>query len=946
MDPQVINKIIQALEIIHSPFASKNDRNEAQKYCNMIKDECSLIYGPYLASRNNNLNSDIVRHFGLLMIEDGIRFHWNDYSKEERERIKQSVISLIQEESDNNLILTEKLYIKEKLAKLFADIAKREWPNNWPGMNLLLKNLYDSGPTTQELSLIIFRYLAEEMELRDSLTCIVASSSILQMKYPDNVKVTDSRRKDEITIMQGEQPNDEGWLIIWIRSLEQFVIGWEQFKNLETIEFTETTKIIYEKLAIATINTINAHMEWIFTETIVNANVITIISNCLLIDCHGIKMASIECLWIILTRNFQTPEERALILEPIYEQNVIDLLIAVYNKITQLQLQQLQQQLEENEYNFLKKFVDVIIEIGEKHICYKNNTIIPKRFPAYLELIYEISKHPSNTIAFNVMKFWQTALRHLTISKGINEQETLPIMLMELFTERLKTLFQPKDIENKITYYINIDFDSSNDYRIFIQVFRVKFIDIIKLITQMRPTQSFYWMVERIQRTLIVSPNITDLDEEGVCKVDSLFYISFEAEMTLMDSIVIGIEKLIKQNDNNPIKTQKNQIINDLKSLLQMILNIDYSDPVMTHRYLASLVSFVDLLTIDSLLLFPLLQKIFIYVVYLPLNYNESSHVPIPIQRLRSGAIGTLTKFGFTIPNVLMNIYSDISNYINDLTIDKKNNLSGKEKSSLQEFLISIIYNSSLPLEQKQLLFDPIVQPTINNWNLPRYTSFITSFTQFSESSGIYFLSKVVNDMKEKCIYNGVMEFEPGLHKDVECYRSRRNKVIWLENSILIWLRRTTDNVTKGPNSINIGAELWKEYFPTILSTTLVLIRFLHQLWNIKAWKDIPVELQEILMLSHEEKASIIGHSEKSPLTDSYTKQYTIAGMMNQIRKWLSALRIDCYYVLGRLAVLGQSFYSIHNVHESLTQALFENAESLNNIHWKMLLNILFFNLF
>ncbi|CAG8460251.1 1796_t:CDS:10 [Diversispora eburnea] len=689
MDPQ-------ALEIIHSPFVSKNDRNEAQKYCNMIKDECSLVYGPYLASRNNNSNSDIVRHFGLLMIEDSIRFHWNDYSIEEREMIKQNVINLIQ----------------EKLAKLFADIAKREWPNNWPDMNALLKKFYNSGPTIQELSLFLFRYLAEEMDLRDSLTCIVASSSILQMKYPDNVKVKDSRRKDEITIMQGEQPNDEGWLIIWIRSLEQLVMGWEQLKNLETIEFTETTKIIYEKLAIATINTINAHVEWIFTEAIVNANVINIISNCLLIDCYGIRMALIECLWIILSRNFQTPEERALILEPIYERN---------------------------------KFVDVIIEIGEKHLCYKNNTIIPNRFPAYLELIYEISKHPSNTIASN----------------GINEQETLPIMLMELFTERLKMLFQPKDIENEITYYINIDFDSSNDYRIFIQVFRAKFIELIKLITQMRPTQSFYWMVERIQRTLVVSPNITDLD--GACKVDSPFYISFEAEMTLMDSVVIGIEKLIKQNDN-PI------------------------DPVMTHRYLTTLVSFVDLLTIDSSL-----------------------------------------------------------------------------------------YNSSLPLEQKQLLFDPIVQPTINNWNLPRYTSFITSFTQFCEFSGIYFLSKVVNDMKSKCIYNGVMEFEPGLHKDVEYFKSRRNKIIWLENSMLIWLRRTTDNVTKGSNSINIGAELWKKYLPTILSTTLVLIRFLHQLWNITVWKDIPVELQEILMLSQEEKASIIGHSEKSPLTDSYTKQYTIA---------------------------------------------------------------------
>lgn len=105
--------------------------------------------------------------------------------------------------------------------------------------------------------------------------------------------------------------------------------------------------------------------------------------------------------------------------------------------------------------------------------------------------------------------------------------------------------------------------------------------------------------------------------------------------------------------------------------------------------------------------------------------------------------------------------------------------------------------------------------------------------------------------------------------------------------------------------------------------------RFIHQLWNINEWKDMPVELQEILMSSQEEKASFLGmydnivfvfffipfslsltnsflfthfhslsrflsgRSEKSSWTVPHAKQYTIIGMMEQIRKWLSSLRID-----------------------------------------------------
>lgn len=150
--------------------------------------------------------------------------------------------------------------------------------------------------------------MAEEIELRDSLTCIVGSSVALQVKYPDKVKIIDSRRKEEVTIMQGDQHNEEGWLIVWIRSLEYLVTGWQyhydQIQQLKTrgtpgtavtTGIIETgaggeTQIIYEKLAIATINTIAAHAEWIFTEAIVDAKVITIMSNCILSDCYEIKM--------------------------------------------------------------------------------------------------------------------------------------------------------------------------------------------------------------------------------------------------------------------------------------------------------------------------------------------------------------------------------------------------------------------------------------------------------------------------------------------------------------------------------------------------------------------------------------------------------------------------------------------------------------------------------
>ncbi|CAG8523066.1 11810_t:CDS:10 [Acaulospora colombiana] len=581
----------------------------------------------------SNGQSDIVRHFGLQLIENSARFHWNEYDQSEKDQIKQYVVELIQ-----------------------------------------------------------------QVDLRDSLTCIVGSSSALQARYPDGVKSNNSRA-GELTIMQGE-PDNEGWLMRWVRSLEQLLTEWQYQSQNQS-----PTLLVHEKLAVATINTISAHVEWIFAKSVVETKTVLALTNCLLSDCYGIKMEAIEGLSVALSRTYQTPEDRAFISEPFYEQDGVDLLIAVYGKIQPSRQVLL---LEEHEYKFLKKFAEVVVEIGEKHICFRNNTLIPKQFPKYLELVYEISKHPSNVIASTTIAFWQSALRHPHISKGFNEQEELLLMLLELFAQRLKMLFQPEDADNEITYYIDME-GYSNEYRIFAQTLRTKFVDTIKAITQMKPISSFNWMV------------------------------------------------------------QKTQITNDLKNLLQMLLSLDYSDVVMTHRYLAALVSFVDILVIDSSLLFPVLQK---YTVS-----PTTPYLPIPIQRLRSGAISTLIKFGTAMPDILM-------------------------------------------------------------------------------ASGINLLSSVVNDMKQNGTYTKSAGIESVPGEMLEQYRVARSKVPL--------------NEKLGSMDSRVDVSLWGKYVPTILSTTLALIRLLHQLWNVESWREMPIELQGILLLSQEEKANILGLSQKSPLTDLY----------------------------------------------------------------------------
>ncbi|CAB5190001.1 unnamed protein product [Rhizophagus irregularis] len=933
MDNEVLQNIVQALDIIYNPSVTNEARIKAQEYCDSIKDHLSSpIYGRYLAHIENN-QSLILRHFGLHLLENAIKFKWNDriYNNDDKQQIKQAIIELVERGTLD--ILTEQSFIKEKVAKLFAEIAKKEWPSRWNDMDKLLHRLYSESPTRQEIVLFICRYLAEEMEVRDSLQCVFVSSNILRIQYPDGLK-KENRREDSgnVIIMSGDDPNNEGWLIRWTRSLEQIVGEWQNQKQL--INPNPQLILIQEKLAIAILNTLAATLDWILTKSIVESNTVFILCNCLLIDCHGIRMEAIECLAKIFLRNFQTAEDRAIVFQPLFEGECMDLLYNAYIKIQPVG-KEVEVLLENDEYTFLKGFAEAITALGVRHICFKNISVMPKQFPKYLELIYIISKHPSNVITSISLEFWQAAMKNNFISRIIKEQESVLIMLLELLAERLSILFRPSEFtETPTSFYMDLDFDSDNDCRIFGQALRsTKIIEIIKSLSVLRPIEVFRWIVNRIQITFNVRPNVESLDINGVVKLDSGFYIKFDAEMILMESIVIGLGRLIKNLDYNDINSEdREQIISGMNNLLQMLLEINYEDVLMIHRYLTALEAFEGILQIDSRLLLQVLQKIFTFVTFCPPGHNISANplLPLPIKRLRFGAVTTLIKFGVAMPDILINIYSDINSYINEIIDKDKHLVTGREKSCLLEFLLSIVYFSNISLEQKKPLFDSIVNPVINNF---QKKPAIKSIQGFLDNTGFSSLAKMVNETKQKAnVYNLAFEEE-------RISKSKRT-ITWFLTTILNWLKRTTDYSSKEGNNtiVTEASKLWRQYIPSILNITLDLIRVLHQVWNIETWREFPVELHSIISFSNEDKAKIIGVPQKSTMIDS---QRSFDEIIDSLRKWLSSIRIDCYYVLGRLPLLGSNFYTaLPNVNELVAQSLFENVEWINNIHWKYLLNI------
>jgi hypothetical protein len=67
---------------------------------------------------------------------------------------------------------------------------------------------------------------------------------------------------------------------------------------------------------------------------------------------------------------------------------------------------------------------------------------------------------------------------------------------------------------------MDLDFDSDNDCRIFGQALRsTKIIEIIKSLSALRPIEVFRWIVNRIQTTFNVRPNVESLDSKQMLRL-------------------------------------------------------------------------------------------------------------------------------------------------------------------------------------------------------------------------------------------------------------------------------------------------------------------------------------------------------------------------------------------------------------------------------------------
>ncbi|KAI8350707.1 armadillo-type protein [Mortierella sp. GBAus27b] len=894
MDESVLTSLLAALDTIYNVGSSNEARQQAQEYCEGLKrDPAGPLYGYFLAHKDNQ-QPNVVRHFGLGLIENAVRYRWSDgtITPEIKAQIRVNAMSLASEGSFPLLI--EQTFIKEKIARLVVEVAKREWPGAWDDMDAFLRQLFYKDETGREMTLFILRSLCEDIclyddavaglrkkDLRAGLILIMSSESTLKEQYPDGVK----GHKDEVTLMVGESGN-EGWIVRLAVLLQEILQRYQ----------TETMDVADEKIAVAALKTISSTLEWVLVSSIASTPIVSLVCQSMLSPSVRVRLAGAECYDVLSSRNL-AEAEREKIIWPLLDGGGITVISNAYMAYAT-------QVLQGEAYEFVQKVVQASVNLGELQLCAKRSTFVPKELPTFLQLLFSMASHPSVLIASTVSFFWATLMRHEVFSKNPTVQSFVP-PLLEFYSKHLAKDFKVRYGADPVyRHFASIDFDSVSEFRGYAEKTFSRAVDVIYLGVPVVPLDAFMWVgnkvAEALKGDLPLATNLKDSPELQ----------SFDGTLTLMDVTVSGLTSIITDSSH----PQSTQVLDAINSLLELLIGYDTKCLPAQERVVASLASFTDMFKVNSTLLFRCLDKLFKTVEYPMSDLTERD-----VRQLRGRAAITLVKIGRAIPNTLYPIYGEIDSAIQGLV--QRNAITHGEKRTLQTFLLVIGFNSDASMDRKGIL-EKAVGPLLIDFQSSEIQEATSDPTKFMAFIGALELSEAS--------YKSLQAQEVNTLKGI--ITQRRARLSGSIESTHVFMKETID--VKDSQRL----ALWAPYVSIILPSLIATIRCLSAIGNEGLWSSLSSDMGRILTLSAEEKAMMVTGKAPSTITGPDSTG-TVIKLISDLKNWLSVLRDQSYRVLAQFSLLGPTFYGIPSLQAILEQSLFEYVDCLTNRQLRLLVN-------
>ncbi|KAH6890960.1 armadillo-type protein [Thelonectria olida] len=918
-DPDVLTKIHQALEVVHSPYSTNDSRRQAQTFLEEVKDIPEApLQGHSLASDKSQ--SPVVRHYALSLLEHAIRYRWTSYTQAQADAVRMWVLELGQAVSRD-----DPSYLRNKTAQLWVEVAKRSWGAEWMDMDAMLCQLWQIPDSSvhKELVMFVLENLSDEVFTGDDSVVAmregVLSKACVEIFTPTSVLVDSfPNRQPGPDVRHG----DEGWL----SRLSEFL---DYCLNQAPKENEEVKTCILKGLSVFL-----SLMPWAIPKAVSAAHCVQVMCAGLSYPHVAVQKASLEALHALYCRTNFTDDEFRNLVAPMYTGPSIELCkgLLSWSAVDP-------EDVDEDKYQTLKKLSEMLSCLGDyfdrKFTKLPTETTMKEEF---LNLLIQVVQHQSLMVSIPVLVTWTRLLsnRHIGASELVS-----PMIgpLLEICSSRLVRYENlPEDTQEPTYLFLLEDTDTVPERHAFLGNYRRYSCQIIEAIVQLTVRDAVSHILGRTEDILQhLYDGQPPLDRQNYSK-HSTPVLRVDSHFTVIEATLKGYMKWRRNHLSDPGQ-HRAQLELDFESWCNKLLEMNFEDPMIRKRVLQLLVYFsTTALNKNAPFMLKVLEHILVTWPALQPDYRAFNDA---IKELQGESMIELQRLASEMPDHLLGVYDQIENRVNEMmssgTLDEKRSIAYKS------FLFIIIHRAnSVGSQAKIQKLREFIDPVKAQWQTDNVRTALKSYSNFCEFLGLDKAQKYLAGRQAHQIQDwGSHELDAeGLALQAEL--EERLKLLPLR-STKSFLAFSVERLEKSSAAFKASYALWEEGFENILADLLEFLSFAHASHNPDNWADLPPEMRPMVGRVLSDRFWQAGISEGSK-DDFYArvmdKKNTVEGLASTIRGSIRFVRETSYAVIYCMSRLDMAFYGFQGLSAPLAKALFTDSIWLSTHQQSNLLNL------
>ncbi|XP_071797679.1 exportin-5-like [Asterias amurensis] len=885
MESQFLNwcgKLTEAVNVAMNAEVAQQERFNAYQLCEEFKElapfsECVASGLQFADIRNTT----VIRHFGLQLLEHSVKFRWNSTTPDEKLFLKDSVIRLFQNGTED--LLQEQMCIKDGLSRIMVEMIKREWPQHWPSLMNEFNSLCSQGETQTELVLLVLLRLVED---------VVAFQSLQT-----------NRRRD---VLQALTSNMAEFFTFMLHLLTHHVQGYKKLKDSSSSSERKLASSI--RVSQAVLLTLTGYVEWVTSQHIFASNNVLLSTLYALLDIPELKLNAVEVLQQIVNRKGK-PEERYPLLILFSADAIKTILSAAENACAV--------GLDEENYIFLKRLCQVLTGLGAQ-LCVLWGSDIkdvgrPESFPDFLQALLAFLEHPSMNLCSMVVPLFSAFFRHDQISSDMYLQAVVP-KILELLTVKLQKIGYPSRDDSPTCAYSLLDYDSDEEFSYSFAIHRSHQTELLRLITGHCPLLTSQvacnWFRQLLESPLDLEPG------KDACTPHSRSYICWDALTCFLEN-GLSLFHISALTDITP----------QLVQLLQMALAFQIKDPVILSCVLSTISTLFPIVKENQELMNSFLDKIFSAAVFSLPGQTKKTRTR-PVQNVRRHACSALLKICRDNSMFMVHFFDPLYARINKLNEDA-DQLTQLEKSTLNEALI-LLSNEFKHLDKQSALIQEIMQPFTVKWMADTLKNVLSNEMLFLEYIGL-----------AKRGMSHVQEDQEGANRATILTCLATMMAVMKRSK---WPDDPQEALVGGfhVRSVSSAGIMYRNpcfcHVLPMLDNVLSLLRIMNAIWASGVRATVPADYVKVFDIPENDKNAVLGLVQ--PSSDNYELPAN-RSPIEKIQGFLSTAQENCCHVLAcAFDNMGYELYVSDDFIKQLLDSIFVMISHASNNRLRPILRV------